>query len=717
MNTVYGDRHPGIVEKFPECAFYHVSGNGVIDVTKAPFFAKGDGVTDDTRALCDAMTFVRTHLPPSTWQDQTYCSQIKSRHWIVYLPAGTYRVSGTVSQNWPALGFNLSRGGWSHCEYFDINSPEHERELYMKHHGKVPVLHGFDTFPAADDNNGCFIRGQYPEHELYDEANWAIIIIGESRENTVIKLDDNAPGFGEGEARPVLTNVLLERGSNVNIGNFVENLTIDTGCGNPSASAMRWNCSNYGGIRNVTLKSSDGQGAAGLLMDRNNVTGYFRDITISGFDTAMLLAAGRETMVTFEYGTICANRIAADIGDAKCGGGGDNLTWRKMDISAPRPVICRQAAQVITLESILRGSKEYPAVEVQDEAFFLGRKLEFDACGIAVKTPQDVVGGEYIEEFYSTLPPAENTICRVDIADIPLPDYPVDPADWAVVEDFGAVGNGIDDDTEAIRRAFAAGKKAVFFASHIYAVSGEIHVPGYVNEISGVFSAIIRCSGGKPDGIFVVSGDSPSPLRIRRLFSAGGTVADHVSARDLVLEDIYVAFNHGRRSFLRDNSIIPRSADPESGLWACSRNASPDIRKREFVTDCIMPLCSLPDGTGTLENLEYHGRMLDSEHVDSGLYAFRNCDVNILGFKSENSQTLLSAEDNSRLEVLGGSMLEFSPKQGPLVKIDNSELSAIFLLWHISIVPDIIISKNGKNTLSGSDISPLPSEDAAVVIV
>ena len=127
-----------------------------------------------------------------------------------------------------------------------------------------------------------------------------------------------------------------------------------------------------------------------------------------------------------------------------------------------------------------------------------------------------------------------------------------------MVEDFGAAGDGITDDTEAIRKAFASGKKTVFFASHIYAVTGPIHVPESVNEIAGVFSSIIRCSGGKPDGIFVIGESSAQPLRFRRFYSAGGTFADHLSDRELVLEDIYVEFNHVRDGLILDNAYVPQ---------------------------------------------------------------------------------------------------------------------------------------------------------------
>jgi len=57
--------------------------SGVINVKDAPYFAKGDGITDDTNAILSAM---------SDWN--SYTTGHKSR--AVYLPAGTYVVSDTL---------------------------------------------------------------------------------------------------------------------------------------------------------------------------------------------------------------------------------------------------------------------------------------------------------------------------------------------------------------------------------------------------------------------------------------------------------------------------------------------------------------------------------------------------------------------------------------------------------------------------------------------
>jgi hypothetical protein len=99
-----GDRNLPINQIYPPEAFYHNGKGGrVLDVTKPPFNAKGDGKTDDTKALCDAMRFLMANREqikgvdregkPYSYFDAKYAEDA----WIMYLPDGEYLVSDTIS--------------------------------------------------------------------------------------------------------------------------------------------------------------------------------------------------------------------------------------------------------------------------------------------------------------------------------------------------------------------------------------------------------------------------------------------------------------------------------------------------------------------------------------------------------------------------------------------------------------------------------------------
>lgn len=698
-NSPIGCRDLKARQIFPPSSFYHNGKGGeILDITKAPFNAKGDGITDDTAAFCAAMKFVRENVEVASSGDRVSCMDRRTHSWIIYVPNGIYLVSNTISQCWPALAMNI-RNGWSKVNYLKINSPEHEKTLYKQTAGKVPYLHNNPKLTAFDDNNGSYMRGQYNDAIIYDEVNWAIRIIGESRENTIVKLKDDASGFGAGNAKPVISFYLLERGSNVNIGNFFENITVNTGKNNPGAVGLRWNSSNLGGIRNTAIISEDGKGAVGLLMGCNNATGYFRDIFISGFDTGMKLSAGRETMIALEYATFTKqNKVAVYVGNAGAGAGGDSLSARKILINkTPLAMQCTRAAQVVLLESRINAEK---ASLLEEDSSLIMRDVLFNRKAL----------------------PEQHFNVEIAIEDQPLVKPEINLKKWVCVDDFGAVGDGKTDDTPAIQKAMDSGLPVVSFRKPNYVINGTVKIPAHVREIEGAFSNLVRRKSiaFNAPALFEVAEASKSPLLIHRIHSAGGVLVDHAISRPLIMEDIYVIFNHIRSYAVIDGYLYPYAADSKTEIWRGYRNSTPEVRKKVFITNNISPTGDKKDGSIAIKNVDFFGRMINSEHVPGGLYSFSNSNAWIFGFKSENSETAFAARDNTRLEVLGGSFLLFSQLEGPVIYSENSKVSALFYLWHWRIVPEIILRKikSGKTTeILAKEFTPLKSEDSCIVRV
>ena len=312
---------------------------------------------------------------------------------------------------------------------------------------------------------------------------------------------------------------------------------------------------------------------------------------------------------------------------------------------------------------------------------------------------------------------------RLPVEDSPLILPEPDLSRWACVEDYGAAGDGWADDTAAVQRAMDSGKPVVCFRQSNYVINGTVDIPASVREITFLFGAVQRTCASSFDapGFFRVAEASEEPLLLNRGLNAGAVFVEHAADRTIVMEDIFVLFNHVRSYVAGDDMLFPAAVDQNTEIWRLYRNQQPQGKpKTVFANDCIGFAGDKPDGSLAVENVRFWGRMIDTEHVPGALYSFRNSQAWIFGFKSEDSDTILAARDHSRLEVLGGSFLNFSEKTGPSVISDDSEVAALFYMWHWRIAPELILSdKSGDaaTKVSSKEFRPLEGEDAAVIFL
>lgn len=271
-------------------------------------------------------------------------------------------------------------------------------------------------------------------------------IIGEDRENTIIKLADNSKGFEKGSKKPVISfnKVSKEDVETTNCAqmNTLEDITIDCGKGNDGAVGVLYASSNCGRIENVTVKGDSGM--YGIELDYGSEACVNR-VTVEGFDYG--LKCGHTSPIVFDNIDFSKNRIAAVLSkDA-------NLNFYRVNWG-DIPAFC--------------------FIKSNNGRYYV-RDKNISLIG-------DVTGNFLYREENTLVEQSENWPVCYESEDF---------ENWAFVDDFGAVGDGETDDTAAVQRAVNSGKEIVVFGSGKYKIEKTIKIPATVKTMDFCFAPIV----------------------------------------------------------------------------------------------------------------------------------------------------------------------------------------------------------------------------------
>lgn len=475
-----------------------------------------------------------------------------------------------------------------------------------------------------------------PERRKGDGWCAGMILVGESRERTVLRLDDQAPGYGDGKApRPmILTGSESDQANPGGGGNraflhSVINLTLDTGRGNPGAVGIDWAVSNRGSIEEVTVRSGDGAGFCGIRMERPwPGPALLTRVAVQGFDHALRLAH-YQYGITGEDLVFSGQRVAVVRNT-------DNGLWLRgvtSDNRVPFYTADGKAGRglLVLLDSDLKGG-EAGTPAITGEGGVLLERVRCSGYGRA-----STLGGTAIpagERISGSHPALRRLGSGATAARLPVREVPVwadrDLSRWANATAFGATPQqGGDDDAPGIQAAIDSGAATVYLQHGSYRLRSPVVLRGNLRRLVGCHASLAG-----PD-------DQPTDPLLR--FSATGTV---------VVE-------HLRIDFRRKGCAIEHDGSGDLVLRHCDL---PGYRNTPRGTGALF----LQDVRGGPLHFEHPqqvwARQLDLEFGDEPLLVNRAADFWLLGYKTEGEPITLLAT-GGRSEIWGAMIYPLEAKR------------------------------------------------------
>ncbi|MDT9296881.1 MAG: glycosyl hydrolase family 28-related protein [Arthrospira platensis PCC 7345] len=456
------------------------------------------------------------------------------------------------------------------------------------------------------------------------------ILQGQSRDGTIIKLDDNSD----------LDTSVIWTGSPPaqRFRNSIRDLTVDIGRGNPNVNGIDFIANNQGLIRNVKIISRDGQGRIGLNLsiDENGPL-LAKNIHVVGFDIGIQTwnPTASQTLenITLEnqnqYGWKNFNQ---------------NVFVRGLQSTNEVTAVWNMpdGGSVFTLiDSELTGlgsASELPAIHNQKAMYV--RQLRTSGYKQAILQNDKGRGNAsqpdgYVREWiargeFQSLFDSPQTMLNLPIKETPeLPWH--DLSDWVSPLAYGGNPNDGIDDTEAIQAAIDSGGKTVYLPNGVWDVNGTLELRGNVQRLIATEARIVG------DGVIrVAQGTSPTVI-IERVEAASISIV-HESDRTLIIS----------------SSIVNR--------YSSTQGNGGDV----YIED-------VGGGPWVFTNQNVWMRQINPETIHSPRITNDGGSLWILGYKTEDEGTLVKTINGGKTEVLGGLILNgrFADIPG-FINIDSS---------------------------------------------